>query len=94
MLDADELMRLANVDCVNHFNAIKKDYDKAQEEYAKRERDHQALSNEINDFQNTIEHQRHAMRRVIDAWDTTTHQKNGDGRLWQCMEELRMEIAK
>lgn len=34
------------------------------------------------------------MQRAIDAWDTTTHQKNGDGRLWQCMEELRMEITK
>lgn len=54
----------------------------------------QGLSNEINDFQNTIERQRHVMRRVMDAWETTTHQKNGDGRLWQCMEELRMEITK
>ena len=30
MLEADELMRLANIDCVNHFNAIKEDYDKLQ----------------------------------------------------------------
>lgn len=51
----------------------------------------QGLSNEINDFQNTIEKQRHVMNRAISAWDTTTHQKNGDGRLWQCMEELRAE---
>ena len=51
----------------------------------------QGLSNEINDFQNTIEKQRHVMNRAIAAWDSTTHQKNGDGRLWQCMEELRAE---
>lgn len=41
-----------------------------------------------------IERQQHAMQRAMDAWDTTTHQKNADGRLWQCMEELRMEIIK
>lgn len=51
----------------------------------------QGLSNEINDFQNVIERQQHVMQRAIDAWDTTTHQKNGDGRLWQCMEDLRAE---
>ena len=51
----------------------------------------QGLSNEINDFQNTIEKQRHVMNRAISAWDSTTLQKNGDGRLWQCMEELRAE---
>lgn len=39
-----------------------------------------------------IERQQHVMQRAIDAWDTTTHQKNGDWRLWQCMEELRGEI--
>ena len=39
-----------------------------------------------------IERQQHVMQRAMDAWDTTTHQKNGDGRLWQCMEELRGEI--
>ena len=38
-----------------------------------------------------IERQQHVMKRAMDAWDTTTHQKNGDGRLWQCMEELRSE---
>ena len=38
-----------------------------------------------------IERQQHVMQRAMDAWDTTTHQKNGDGRLWQCMEELRAE---
>lgn len=38
-----------------------------------------------------IERQQHVMQRAIAAWDTTTHQKNGDGRLWQCMEELRAE---
>lgn len=38
-----------------------------------------------------IERQQHVMKRTIDAWDTTTHQKNADGRLWQCMEELRAE---
>ena len=40
-----------------------------------------------------IERQQHVMQRTMDAWDTTTHQKNGDGRLWQCMEELRGEIS-
>lgn len=39
----------------------------------------------------TIERMQHVMQRAIDAWDTTTHQKNSDGRLWQCMEELRGE---
>jgi len=38
-----------------------------------------------------IERQQHVMQRAMEAWDTTTHQKNGDGRLWQCMEELRAE---
>lgn len=41
-----------------------------------------------------IERQQHVMRRAMDAWDSTTHQKNGDGRLWQCMEELRGECGK
>lgn len=41
-----------------------------------------------------IERQQHVMQRAMDAWDTTTHQKNGDGRLWQCMEELRGECGK
>jgi hypothetical protein len=40
-----------------------------------------------------IERQQHVMQRAMDAWDSTTHQKNGDGRLWQCMEELRGEIS-
>ena len=40
-----------------------------------------------------IERQHHVMQRAIEAWDTTTHQKNGDGRLWQCMEELRGECS-
>ena len=31
MLEADELIRLANIDCVNHFDAIKEDYDKLRE---------------------------------------------------------------
>jgi hypothetical protein len=34
----------------------------------------------------------HVMQRAMDAWDTTTHKKNRDGRLWQCMEELRGEM--
>ena len=38
-----------------------------------------------------IERQQHVMQRAMDAWDSTTHQKNADGRLWQCMEELRAE---
>ena len=41
-----------------------------------------------------IERQQHVMQRAMDAWDCTTHQKNGDGRLWQCMEELRGECGK
>ena len=41
-----------------------------------------------------IERQQHVMQRAMAAWDTTTHQKNGDGRLWQCMEELRGECGK
>lgn len=38
-----------------------------------------------------IERQQHVMQRAMAAWDSTTHQKNSDGRLWQCMEELRAE---
>lgn len=38
-----------------------------------------------------IDRQQHVMQRAMAAWDSTTHQKNGDGRLWQCMEELRAE---
>jgi len=38
-----------------------------------------------------IDRQQHVMQRAMDAWDSTTHQKNSDGRLWQCMEELRAE---
>ncbi len=38
-----------------------------------------------------IERQQHVMQRAMAAWDTATHQKSGDGRLWQCMEELRAE---
>ena len=38
-----------------------------------------------------IERQQHVMQRAMAAWDSTTHQKNGDGLLWQCMEELRAE---
>jgi len=41
-----------------------------------------------------IERQQQVMQRAIDAWDCTTHPKNGDGRLWQCMEELRGECGK
>lgn len=40
-----------------------------------------------------IERQQTVMQRAIEAWDCTTHQKNGDGRLWQCMEELRGECG-
>jgi len=41
-----------------------------------------------------IERQQHVMQRAMDAWDCTTHQKIDDGRLWQCMEELRGECGK
>ena len=29
------------------------------------------------------------VRRVLDAWDTTTHRKNSDGRLQECMRDLQ-----
>ena len=41
-----------------------------------------------------IQNYREAIRRTLEAWDTTTNSKSHDGRLWQCMEELRMEIEK
>lgn len=41
-----------------------------------------------------IQSYREAIRRALEAWDTTTNSKSHDGRLWQCMEELRMEIEK
>ena len=41
-----------------------------------------------------IERMRESIRRAIDAWDTTTNSKSHDGRMWQCMEELRMEIER
>ena len=41
-----------------------------------------------------IERMQESIRRAIDAWDNTTNSKSHDGRLWQCMEELRQEIAK
>ena len=41
-----------------------------------------------------IQGYREAIRRALEAWDTTTNSKSHDGRLWQCMEELRMEIEK
>ena len=34
------------------------------------------------------------IRRALEAWDTTTNSKSHDGRLWQCMEELRREIEQ
>ena len=40
-----------------------------------------------------IERMRESIRRAIDAWDNTTNSKSHDGRMWQCMEELRQEIA-
>ena len=48
----------------------------------------------IRELIESIQSSREAIRRALEAWDTTTHQKNDDGRLWQCMEELRMEIEK
>ncbi len=39
-----------------------------------------------------IKELKHAMQRAIDAWETTSHQKNGDARLWQCMEDMRGEL--
>lgn len=41
-----------------------------------------------------IQSYREAIRRALEAWDTTTNSKSHDGRLWQCMEELRREIEK
>ena len=43
---------------------------------------------------NKIKEMQHVMQRAIDAWDTTTHAKNGDARLWQCIEDIRGEIQK
>jgi len=40
-----------------------------------------------------IERMRESIRRAIDAWDNTTNSKSHDGRMWQCMEELRQEIG-
>jgi hypothetical protein len=42
----------------------------------------------------TIQNYREAIRRALEAWDTTTNSKSHDGYLWQCMEELRMEIER
>lgn len=42
----------------------------------------------------TVQSQREAIRRALEAWDTTTNSKSHDGRLWQCMEELRMEVEQ
>lgn len=42
----------------------------------------------------TIQSNREAIRRALEAWDATTNSKSHDGHLWQCMEELRMEIEK
>ena len=36
-----------------------------------------------------IERMRESIRRALYSWDTSNH----DGHLWQCMEELRREIA-
>jgi len=40
-----------------------------------------------------IERMQTSIRRAIDAWDNTTNSKSHDGRMWQCMEELRQEIG-
>lgn len=40
-----------------------------------------------------VERMRESIRRAIDAWDNTTNSKSHDGRLWQCMEELRHGLA-
>lgn len=40
-----------------------------------------------------IERMQESIRRAIDAWDNTTNSKSHDGRMWQCMEELRQEIG-
>ena len=34
-----------------------------------------------------------ALCDALESWDTTTHKKNHDGRLWQSMEELREALA-
>lgn len=52
-----------------------------------------AIEMVLSQAESMIERQQHVMQRAMDAWDTTTHQKNHDGRLWQCMEELRGEIG-
>jgi len=40
-----------------------------------------------------IERMRESIRRVLYAWDTSTYSKGHDGRMWQCMEELRQEMG-
>ena len=41
-----------------------------------------------------VERMRESIRRALYAWDNTTNSKSHDGRMWQCMEELRQEIGK
>ena len=41
-----------------------------------------------------VERRRESIRRALYAWDNTTNSKSHDGRMWQCMEELRQEIGK
>jgi len=40
-----------------------------------------------------VERMQGSIRRALYAWDTSTYSKGHDGRLWQCMEELRQEIG-
>jgi len=53
-----------------------------------------ALQEQLDAFSELLLSHRDAMARVLEAWDTTTNSRGHDGRLWQCMEELRMEIEK
>jgi hypothetical protein len=42
----------------------------------------------------TIQSNREAIRRALEAWDATTNSKSHDGHLWQCMEELEIEALR
>ena len=51
------------------------------------------MMNQLDAFSESLLRHRDAISRALAAWDTTTNSKSHDGRLWQCMEELRREIA-
>ena len=52
-----------------------------------------ALHAQLDAFSEALLSHRDAIFRALEAWDTTTNSKSHDGHLWQCMEDLRQEIA-